>query len=80
MQTIKRRSRREALAFFLSTEISDIHWYQPGRAKIPVMATDDAYYCATRGGEAPPKGWQWQKSGDAYHYVIHKAGTTGGGS
>jgi hypothetical protein len=50
-----------------------IEWYQPGRSKIPVMATDDYYYCATRDGESPPKGWPWQKQGEAYRYQIHRA-------
>jgi hypothetical protein len=73
----KRRSRREALAFFFSTDVADIEWYQPGHTKIPVFATEDWYYCATREGERPPEGWQWYLYGKAYTYQIHRAATTG---
>jgi len=69
----KRRSRREALAFFFSTDIADIEWYQPGRTKIPTFATEDWYYCATRQGEKPPEGWPWEAHGAAYEYQIHRA-------
>ena len=39
----KRRSLREALAFFFSTDLSNIEWYQSGCTKIPVIATEDWY-------------------------------------
>jgi hypothetical protein len=74
----KRRSRREALASFFSTDLSDIEWYQPGRTKIPVFATEDWYYCATREGERPPEGWRWHAHGTSYHYQIHRASAIAG--
>jgi hypothetical protein len=71
--TQKRRSRREAIAFFFSADIADIHWYQPGRTKVHVLASADCYYCATRHGENPPDGWTWEQIGTSYNYRIHQS-------
>lgn len=77
MNTTKRRTAAEIIAFHFCIDIKDVQdcRYQATRYASPAVYTmGNHYYCSPKAGQKPPKGWNWEKIGEHYGHDVMRAG------